>query len=364
MIPYIVLVFLPGIYAFILKLSSRREDSVGSRSISLFFFLWLLILALRRNDIGIDLDNYRYLFTEASHISLKSALSYWKDFESGYIVFNSILSHLTHNFQWLLVLSGLITLIPMWLFYSKRTEQPFFVIALFMGLTSFPLYFSALRQVMAMAFVFPAFEFAIKRRIAPFLAMVLLAVLFHSSSIIMILIYPLCNIRLKKDSLWWIVGISLLIFLLSKFVFNVFLVFLNEKYVELYGQVDNNGAYRMLVLYLILICYSFIVADEKKMTKDQIAMRNLSALVVFIQPIASVSHVAMRFNYFFLPFMPLLISYVTKYPQPRYRIITYVARIAMTLFFLYYYFKSVYSGTVFDTDLLQIYPWIPYWSHI
>ncbi len=364
MIPYIVLVFLPGIYALILKLSRSREDNVGSRSISLFFFIWLLLLALRRNDIGVDLDNYKYLFSEASQLSLKSALSYWSDFEGGYIVFNSILSHLTHDFQWLLVFSGLITIIPMWLFYIKRTEQPLFVIALFMGLTSFPLYFSALRQVMAMAFVFPAFELACKKQIAPFLAIVLLAFLFHSSSFILLLVYPLCNIRLKKDSLWWIVGLSLLIFLLSKYVFNVFLVFLNDKYVELYGQVDNNGAYMMLALYLILLCYSFILADEKKMSKELIAMRNLAALVVFIQPIASVSHVAMRFNYYFLPFMPLLIAHVTKYPQPKYKIISFVARIAMTLFFLYYYFRTVYSGTVFDTDLLQIYPWIPYWSHI
>jgi hypothetical protein len=62
----------------------------------------------------------------------------------------------------------------------------------------------------------------------------------------------------------------------------------------------------MLILFLIFTVFAYLVPDESKLDPDTIGMRNFLLLAVAIQMFAPLHSLAMRMNYYYIVFIPLL----------------------------------------------------------
>jgi hypothetical protein len=82
--------------------------------------------------------------------------------------------------------------------------------------------------------------------------LVSLAMLFHATSVLFLLAYPLMNVKFKTIHRW-----------LSLIVLALIFIFKNQIYTfatQLFGKVrepDNNGAY---MLFLLLVAFEFFIA--------------------------------------------------------------------------------------------------------
>ena len=359
MLPYYVLVGLPALIAIINRIiNSKHKDFLLKKLImGVFFAMFIILLALRGLACGIDLVNYKTFF-DFSHYRPFDFVRVKYGIELGYHFIEYIIAGFTQNFQVLLAVIGAASVIPVWIMYSKESSNPFLTIVLFLTVVPFTLYFSGIRQALAMAFIVPAYYCAKNKKLILFIIITIISVFFHASSLVIIVIYPLYHVRITKKWLYFTVPIMVLILIYNEAVFGFLLQMLVGKYMDKYVDYETaGGAYMFLTMLVAFAVFSFVVTDDKKIDGDLIGLRNLLLLAICIQCFAPIHPLAMRMNYYFLPFIPILISKVVEQRRPEMKQIVKIAVLAMSVFFTIWFVYDMYTGE----DILQVFPYVPFW---
>lgn len=354
MIPYFILVIIPIIIA-ILEMNKKSEKN---KSIVLFFLIMFIVLSLRNIKCGIDLANYNYLFKENSRMTFNELIQfYYLKGEILYHLLNKIISLITNNFQIFLTIIATICMIPIAILYKKESKNPILTIALFLTVAPFSMFFSGLRQSIAMAIVIIAFKFIKEKKLVPYIITILIASGFHQSAIIMLILYPLYHAKITKKWLIVVVPLMITIFIFKNQIFSTIILF-SAKYAERYNVITSTGAYSILILLILFDIYCFVFTDKDKETKEFIGLRNFLLCATCIQFFASINNVVMRINYYILLFIPILIPMVYNNSSIRYKKIVRMATTVMCIFFITYFFINAYTSS----DILNIYPYIPFWE--
>jgi hypothetical protein len=235
---------------------------------------------------------------------------------------------------------ALISTIPWWVLYAKESDNAVLSIAIFVAVAPFSMFFSGIRQILAMAFVVPVWYCVKHKKWLLFALSVLLACTLHSSAWIIALILPLYYLKITKKWLFFLVPVWAGVLALNKPLFE-FLV----RFVGLGEQLaTETGAYTVLILLGIFTVYSFFLPDENHMDRDTRAMRNILILTVFIQCFAPVHTLAMRMNYYFLPFIPVLITRIDHRARYEMEKIANISTIVMVVFFTFWFLRGLARG--------------------
>ena len=350
MLPYFALIGLPVLLSLIPYDDNNKV--FNKRFPLLVFFVFLIVLlSLRSVHCGIDLTTYRYKFMHSESINFVSLIT---SREFGFGLLMSVCKITTNSFQFFLFICALLSIGPIALLYLKNTKHNILTIALFLGIAPFSMFFSGLRQSLALGLGAVCYYFCEKRKPIPFLLLALAALTFHQSAVILLLMYPLMHLRITKK---WIIPIAaafILCFVFRSQLFGV-LLNLNTRYDELY-TVKETGSYTFLILLLLLTVYSFIMLKDSDI--DSFALRNILVFTLLMQCFASVNFVAMRLNYYYLIFIPILIPNVIDNARIRYRQIAKISHYIFIVFFIFWFFKEAYTGT----DILNVFPYVPFWE--
>lgn len=358
MLPYFILMFLPLAVSLIqhdgvITVNPQRLRNPRRMPTDAFFLVLLLLLLIRGLDCGVDVRTYLKNFQIMSDSELSQALA--TDREHGYRFLLWCLSQITGNFRWVLVLAALLAVIPLWRFYRDEAEMQAMTLVLFLTIAPYNMYFSGLQQTMAMAFAFPAWRCARNGKWVSFLLLVLLAMQFHISAFMLLALYPLYHLRITRRWLIFIIPLMIVVYRYNDVIFNFLSVLLWKSY----GEAGNTGATTVLLLLILFAAYAFILPEDSKLDKEIIALRNVLLCAIFIQCFAPVHSLAMRMNYYFLTFVPILIPKIANRCKAEFRDVRNVSLVVMMLFFMAYYFLRAYTGT----DILEIYPYIPFWKN-
>lgn len=357
MLPYFILILLPMVVAAvrtngIVRIGSGVAQNKSNIEITVFFGIFLALLVLRDEACGSDTGGYFSLFERIGANSWNSAIFSTKT-ESGFAVLTKIIYTISRDEQFFLLVTSVVIVIPLYWFYKRETELPVLTIVLFATVAPFSMYFSGIRQVLAMACVFPAWEFARKKKWIKFLLMVLIATLFHRSAFVILAIFPLCHLRITTKWLYLVIPLMLLVYVFNKPIFNFLMLLWGED-----AKVENTGATTVLVLLILFAVYSFVVADESKLEKEVLGYRNILLLTVAIQCFAPVHNLAMRMNYYFLPFVPVLIPKIANRSKEGAKNLANISVIVMTVFFAIYFFVRAYTSE----NILKIFPYTFFWQ--
>ncbi len=363
MTAYYILLGVPAIIALFVgyrnsEITDIKTKINNGRIITVAFFaIYLLMLILRDKSIGTDIDGYLEYFNIIKKSSWRG-LSRATDLEIGYVILNKIISVFTDNEQIFLGVIAVITVLPISFFYYKESENAILSAVIFANMAVFPMMFSGLRQAIAMGLAIPAFYCVKHKKIIPFILIVLLATSFHNSAFLLAFLYPIYHIKITQKSLVFVLPLLAVIFLLRAQIFSVLVKFLNEKYQETYGEAQETGAFAVFLLFIMFCAYAFLIADDDKMDADTLGLRNILVLVTFIQVFASVNTIAMRMNYYFIPFVPVLLSRIYNRRNRDDFEISEIGNIVLLGFFFMYFFYFAKT----DADILEIHPYIPFWK--
>lgn len=358
MLPYYFLQFFPPVCG---KLIGKENYKTVNRVIIFTFFaVFLLMLSFRNISIGTDLQNYYSYFQRYSRQGLNGIIKIIKkpgedDVESGYIFLNWIFNRFSHDYQWFLAVVAIISVVPVAVLYYKNSEHAYLTVTLFTTVGIFSMFFSGLRQIIAVSIGILAYWAAKNKKIVRFILLVFLATLFHRTAFVLLFLYPCYHLKLKKKHLIYIIPV-----LAAIFVFNKQIFLWLAKIIPDVGDVEikPTSAYMMLALYIIFAVWCFIVGDETKFDPETFAMRNILIVAVVIQMFAPIYSTAMRMNYYFLPFIPLIIAKIIDRAKPNMQELAKVSNVVLCLFFTVYRILSMYT----DADILQIYPYLPFWK--
>jgi len=366
MLPYVLLMFLPAIFPLIayrptvftsVEGYEEMTEKRNKMTLGLFFFFFFVLLALRDIAVGSDLITYKTIFQNTANTSFGDLSgSQW---ELGYIAYNKLISFISKNYRIFLMITSAVILLPIYKLYSKEKRYTYLLIVLFMNMPCFLIVFSGIRQAVAIsigALVYIAID---KKKYILSLLLILIAISFHMSAIVLFLMYPALLLRIKAKHLRYIVPAMLVIYLFRLRIFSFVLSFMPSRYVQFYGDVQETGAIGTLLLFLIFFVFSFVILDETEMTQRDFFMRNVLLIATVFQFFVPVHGLVQRASYYFLIFVPISIICVVKAPKRYLKNISDLAIIVLGCFFTVYFF----GHAMFSTDnLLDVFPYRFFWS--
>jgi len=354
MTPYFLLLGIPAFFS-LFKKTSKEEKKVSVIALDIFFLIFLVLLCLRSVQCGVDQKNYLYFFNQVKGVGFIDLFFVY--LEPGYFVLAKLTQIVTQNFQVLIALISFLTVIPLWKMYRKETKNAYLTVILFATVAPFTVYFSGLRQILAVTLGIPAYYYAKEKKPLHFLLIVLLAYFFHQSALLLFILYPLYHIKLTKNSFYFIAPAILGVVAFGKEIFTFLLRFMGERYIQRYADVTSTGAYTVLILLFVFALYAYILPDEKQLDAETLGLRNILLLCVAIQSFAPVNTIAMRMNYYFLIFVPILIPKIAQAAKPHYKKLAGMSVVVMNLVFTAWFFYNAYRGG----DMLNVFPYIPFW---
>lgn len=341
MIPYIILLTVPILLNPFTKNTSINHVKIDRLPLTLFFAFLTALVVLRHPDVGSDTNNYIYYFTRISHMRWHQLTRHF--LEPGYQLFNKAVSLISDNPRFFLVVAGLLVTAMLFPTYHRLCEDVPLTIAIFCNLSIFPMMLSGIRQMMAIGIGMIAYAFVRRKRPLLFLISVAIAMSFHTSAFMLLLMYPLYHARITKKWAFFAVPLLLIAFVFNRQIFHVLGSFL-QSHTRYEVTMTATGAYSLLLLFAIFAVFSFVVPDDSLLDEETIGLRNFLLLSLGVQMFAPLNFLAMRMNYYYIVFIPLLLPRIIACAGARYRSVAAWARNIMVVFFLFYYYARSNSG--------------------
>lgn len=326
-------------------------------ALAFFFGILTVLVMLRHESVGNDTRNYTHIFREFAWVDFKDIGD--SPLEIGYAFLNKAVSAVSGEPQVFLAVTAILTVAAIYPTYKRLCVDPSLTIVLFCTMSTFVLMFSGMRQMLAVGVGCIAYEFTRKKKLIPFLLAVMLAMSFHASAFMLFVMYPLYHIRITKRWLFAIVPALTLVLVFNKPIFT-FLLSILSRYTRFDGAVSYTGAYTVLILFSLFAVFAFLVPDEEKMDREIFGLRNFLLLTLALQMFAPLHELAMRMNYYYIIFLPLLIPKIIQYKSQRWRQLALLGRNGMVVFFLVYFFVNAYRG---DGNL-HVFPYHFFWENV
>ena len=366
MIPYFLLllfsVALPIIYYRpgtktgsddIVEFTTKRNKL----TIRVFFVGLFALLALRDISVGIDLLQYEKIFVQCGQTEF-SKLSDMQ-WELGYTIFNKVFYSIFKDYRLFLIMVAAVILLPIYKLYSEEEKNSFLLIILFLNMPCFLMIFSGLRQAIAMSIGICAYMVISKGRTIYGIFLIFVASSFHITALLLFLLFPAMHVKIKTPHLFYLVPLILVIYVARKPLLSLIISFMPARYIEFYGEIEETGAYGMLILFLLFCVFSFVISDENRMTEKDYFMRNVLLIATILQLFVPIHGLIQRASYYFLIFVPLSLLSVVRSPQKRLKEISNTAIIVMTSFFcIYFFYRALYSSD----NMLGVFPYKFFWG--
>ena len=357
MIPYLLLAFAPPAISYVFCSRERDRKTRIFLSTLMFFVGFLLLVSCRHLDIGTDNDNYKIIFEGLQDLKWQKIAESW-EIEVGYSWLNVLVGQISQDYQTFVAIVAIISIVPIAIMYVKESESSFLTLVLLLNVGIFAMYFSGLRQVIAMAFVVPAYYLTKNKRLVLFVLTVLIATLFHQSALVMLIFYPVYHSRITTKKFMVIVPIVLLSYIFNSAIFTFLVRIMGEKYEERYGALETTGAVMMIILFALFVVYSYFIVDEGKLDSDSEGLRNILIICLILQLFSPVNSVAMRMNYYFLPFVPIAIPKMANRSKDHFSSLAWLSVFIMGVFFALRFVLNMYTSV----DVLQIFPYKFFWQ--
>ena len=170
---YIAILFVLGIFSFFKK----------NRLLLFLSFLILLVVGgLRDFSVGTDTLNYLGLYQYGDNTS------FTKGIEWGYTLVQQFVYFCIGDYAYLVFIQMLLILLFFYIFILRESNNPLHSVFCFVSLYYWLYSLNTTRQYIAMPLVLIGFSYLARGRVKPFIALVLCAMLFHTSAIFSLIV--------------------------------------------------------------------------------------------------------------------------------------------------------------------------------
>ena len=234
-----------------------------------------------------------------------------------------------------------LAVLPVMNLYKREAEGSMICISFFLISLLFEMFFSGMRQSIAIALAVPAYYFVKEKKVIKYLMIVALAYCFHKSAITLLLLYPIYHAHITKKWLWGIIPLMGFVMVRRDLLMDFIFQLAGDEYTYKYSYLTgSSGQMGLMILFLLLTIYSYVILDENKAGKEEIGLRNILLLAAFIHLFTPLNPTISRINYYFILFIPVAISRINNRCRDDvylYQLRT-VATVVMPAFFVMYFF--------------------------
>ena len=357
MVVYIVLyclILLFGVYTFYQRNHPERRHVWG---IVLMTLLFTALVALRHPSMGIDLHygestGYLASFQKIADYSFREVaeMKNWMGYEWGYVFFTKLLTCISTDYQVLLIACAVLSIVPIGLLIGLYSKDYDFSMIVYLGLSLSLIVFSTLRQAIAVGICTLSYPFIRKKQWAPFLLLVFLAWLFHSSAIVFLVAYPAYHLKLKR---WQrLLGLPVLV---GIFLGRYQLFRIAMKLADKNVTPTETGAYRLMVVFALIYLFCVVFWDKE----DDVSggFLNVFYFACICQCFSSINAIAERLGYYFMVGLIIALPNIVKsLKNEKLRLLfKYGICAAFIAFGLYSFYTCYWS---------QCYPYHFFWENV
>lgn len=322
------------------------------RGVLYTFFCVFLILLPGLKAVGVDNDsiNYNDIFTSTENYTVSEIISgnYWENIERGYMLLNKVVYLLGGNITQLFLIVAIITGLLNYRFFFKENRYVF--TALLFYLSFFYLYrdFTQIRYALSCSVSFWSVYFLLRKKYVLFALALLLAILFHSTAVILLILLPVCYF-IKNRYVYAILPILCLVGL----VYNPFPLLLAlggvPEHMAIYLDEEGGGGFMVSAfgIFIIAIYLFFYQKKLKGMDFEFHFYFRLFALGVALNLLFIQSAIFQRFTYLLFQFAVILLPKMLYSLQNKTENKWSIAIIhLMIICFLLYYGLKLISPTI------------------
>ncbi len=273
MIYYLILLSIIILEWFLLfpKFTIDFELPDERRKIFLILVCCELILFTGFRNVGIGADTQVYL--KALHhytgitfpeLFLKK-LVYPFDFEIGYFFLTKLCGFLFFNDTLFLILIACLIYIPVFIFINDYSKQSLISVLIYFSFGMFEYSLGIFRQMIAISICLMAFRYILKNDFLKFFLVILIASLFHTTSLVMIPLFLISKIDLSK-MIKYILPLELVVLFCARPIV-LGLIYLFPKYSGYIGGMYDvrGGTYTMLILLNVIFFLSIYVKEKTQL---------------------------------------------------------------------------------------------------
>ena len=232
----------------------------------------ILLAGLRGYTIGADtalyLDALRYFKSLPLWEIPFAPLVYPFDFEIGYFALTKACAFWGMNETVFLFVIAMITYIPVFVFIQKYSKVPYLSILSYFAFGMFSYSLGVFRQMIAVSILLCGWKYVKERKLIKYLLVVGLAMTFHMTSIIAILLYILYGIHWKKI-MWFILPAEVLLLIFGRYVV-ILATKVMPPFEHYLGSVfdQQGGSYLMLILLNLVLLVCIILNKQGRFDDD------------------------------------------------------------------------------------------------
>lgn len=308
------------------------------KKIRLFIVLGLVIPILVsgfRYGVGTDYFNYINIFNTHKTMSIEDYYSDNGLVEIGYFAIEYISYLLGGGTRLLFIITSALTLVFFYL-GLKRLDIKYIGTVYFLYLTMiFPMTMNAVRQGVAISIMFFAMTFIMKKKPVAYLALTIIAGMFHISALLLLPFYFIGRLfdMHNNDKTRYFVRLLLVSIVVLFVVFNVFNIVLSipgfEKYLlyTTYNEESGNLIFyfKLATVLLIGILARYTIFNKKSSIYQYAYALAVMEVVILVLGFTSpfIKREALYFSPFFLIALTSLVDvFKTSY---RLRVLSYIA---------------------------------------
>lgn len=311
------------IFCFFEKLTSKINLKLLKQKINignLFFFICslylILICGLRSVEVGRDGVQYYNFYIQARNLSFNELANSWQQsgLEKGFLVIEHLFSHVLRlPYNVFLLFTSFLSIFPPMLLIKKYSKNTLFSVLLYLFLGMYFFSLSGIRQSVSMGFLCLAYIFIDKSKLFMSLIMTCIAVTFHISSIVFILVFLFKKFKINKFVII-IIFISIIFsFIIGEYIFNFITNLINLEY----EKIEDSGGFGtyFFILFIYLVSISFTPKNIEKSRNYSLQFLMIS-LFLIIWPVvrfnASTFRLVYIFQLFLIIFVPNLIYKISR----------------------------------------------------
>ncbi|SDM17637.1 EpsG family protein [Pedobacter antarcticus] len=333
------------ILAFLLCTFDYIDDGIVKRGIYISFCT-ILILLPGLKSIGTDNDssNYEEIFRISAAISYSDGFAgrYEENTERGYLLLNKVVNSLGGDINSLFLVVALLTGVLNYTLFYKLCEYPFTAVLIYISF--FYLYrdFTQIRYGLSCALVFWSVYYFLKPHYLLGFLFFVLSLLIHSTSLILILVLPICYL-IKNRYLYAILPV----FCLVGLVINPFPILLSlggvPEHMQIYFDEEGGGGFVVSFIGLLMMAL-YLFFNRKIMSENfnfsmyyRLLAVGVSLNLLFIQ-----ASIFQRFSHLFFQCSVLFLPNVLKeLEKSTYKYYFVMMHFLFNCFFLYYGCKLI-----------------------
>jgi len=288
------------LFCLILCVFNRKHSGINA---ILIFAVGTFINGFRSLSFGIDNEAYARYFESHSYLTLAQSWERVVTQEGNdpfYYFLGNLFSKMGFSDRGWFVFIAIVYVGGFCYLMYRYSKNYFISILFFLSQTYFYFSMSGLRQTLAMGVCFFAFDFAYRKKMIPFVLCVLLAMQFHSSALIFLLIYPIRNFKFSNIH-WVVIAIALGVAVFAPETIN--------RLIEQLAWNDNLADYAsvttglsvagfIIQLFILVFCLFFQRMDLKNEEQRRPWLNALTLGLVFQAFVINIDNIFRMSMYF------------------------------------------------------------------